>query len=63
MYSGELRKIKFKFSGEYIEALLDRLPTAEILAEENGIYIIKVEVYGNEIDMWLRSQGDEIKII
>ncbi|MCF2647410.1 helix-turn-helix transcriptional regulator [Niallia circulans] len=63
MYSGELRKITFDFSGPSIEAVLDRLPTAEVIAEKNGIYTIEAEVYGNGIDMWLRSQGDNIKVL
>lgn len=63
MYSGELRKITFEFSGPSIEAVLDRLPTAEVIAENDGVYVINAEVYGNGIDMWLRSQGDLVKII
>ena len=63
MYSGELRKVKFKFSGSSLEAVLDRLPTAEVMSERDGKYIIAVEVYGNGIDMWLRSQGDYIRNI
>ncbi len=62
MYSGELRRITFEFSGPSIEAVLDRLPTAEILSEQNGKYIIRVEVYGSGFDMWLRSQGNYIKM-
>lgn len=58
MYSGELRKVKFKYSGPSIEAILDRLPTAEVLVEKDGVYTVSAEVYGNGIDMWLRSQGD-----
>lgn len=63
MFSGELRKIFFEYSGPSIESVLDRLPTADILKEENGTYSICVEVYGNGIDMWLRSQGDYVKIL
>ncbi|NQX62592.1 helix-turn-helix transcriptional regulator [Paenibacillus qinlingensis] len=63
MYSGELRKIKFEFCGPSIEAVLDRLPTAEIITERDGVYTVKAEVYGNGIDMWLRSQGDKIKVL
>lgn len=61
MYSGELRKVEFKFSGPSIESVLDRLPTAEILEEKSGVYTIKAEVFGNGIDMWLRSQGSYIQ--
>lgn len=63
MFSGELRQIKFEYSGKSIESVLDRLPTAEIIKIIDDVYIIKAEVYGNGIDMWLRSQGDCVKIL
>ncbi len=63
MYGGELRRIKFEFSGPSIEPVLDRLPTAEIIEKRDETYVVKVEVYGNGIDMWLRSQGDSVKIL
>lgn len=62
MYSGELRRLKFEYSGPSIEAVLDRLPTAEILHEQGGRYTLRAEVYGDGIDMWLRSQGDTVKL-
>ena len=63
MYGGKLRKVKFKYSGLSIEAVLDRLPTAKILDEEDGVFIIEVEVFGDGIDMWLRSQGKIVEIL
>ena len=63
MYSGELRRVKFAYSGPSIEAVLDRLPTAEILEEKEGVSTLIVEVFGKGIDMWLRSQGEYVKVI
>lgn len=63
MYGGELRKVKFKYSGTDIDAVLDRLPTAKILDENEGVYTVSAETFGKGIDMWLRSQGDNVKII
>lgn len=63
MYSGELRRVTFEFSGPSIEAVLDRLPTAEIISCNNDIYTVKVEAYGSGIDMWIRSQGHNIRVI
>jgi predicted DNA-binding transcriptional regulator YafY len=63
MYGGKLKKVKFKYFGSDIDAILDRLPTAEILDEEKGVYTVSAEVFGKGIDMWVRSQGDVIKII
>lgn len=63
MYGGKLRKVKFKYNGNDIDAILDRLPTAQIIDEEDGIYTVSAEVFGKGIDMWLRSQGDMISIL
>lgn len=60
MYGGRLRKVRFKYSGESVEAVLDRLPTARVLGEEDGIYLVEAEVFGKGIDMWVRSQGELI---
>lgn len=63
MYGGKLQKVRFSYSGTDIDAILDRLPTAVILSEEDGCYIVEAEVFGKGIDMWLRSQGSTVKII
>lgn len=57
MYGGKLIKVTFEYSGYSVEAVLDRLPTAKIISENEGKYVIQAEVFGNGIDMWLRSQG------
>ena len=63
MYGGRLQKIKFRYSGSSVEAILDRLPTAQILDEQDGVYTITAEVFGKGIDMWLRSQGDVVEVV
>lgn len=63
MYGGKLQKVKFKYSGVDVDAILDRLPTAKVLDEVEGTYTISAEVFGKGIDMWLKSQGDNIKLI
>ncbi len=60
MYGGKLQRVRFKYTGLSVEAILDRLPTAKILSEEDGAYLIEAEVFGKGIDMWVRSQGDNI---
>lgn len=62
MYSGELKTVKFKYSG-VLEAILDRLPTAHIISEQDGIYTISAETFGDGIYMWLRSQGDLVEVL
>ncbi|MGO5232170.1 helix-turn-helix transcriptional regulator [Thermoguttaceae bacterium LCP21S3_D4] len=63
MYGGKLRKVRFIYKGYSVEAVLDRLPTAKIEREDNGQYTISAEVFGDGIDMWIRSQGSNIQII
>ncbi len=57
MYGGRLHRVKFRYSGPDINAVLDRLPTAEILSELDGVYTVTAEVFGTGIEMWMRGQG------
>lgn len=62
MYPGKLKRVKFTYSGSSIEAVLDKLPTAQIIGKnDDGSVTVTVESYGDGIDMWLRSQGDWVK--
>ena len=63
MYGGKLQRVKFDYYGSSIEAVLDRLPTAKIESERDGVFTITAEVFGKGIEMWLRSQGDMVKNI
>ncbi|MDE7430979.1 MAG: WYL domain-containing protein [Lachnospiraceae bacterium] len=63
MFGGELRTIKFIYKGLSIEAVLDRFPTAEILKRDDKGWLIKAEVYGDGVDIWLRGQGNLIEIV
>lgn len=63
MYGGKAQKNVFWYKGSSIEAVLDRLPTAKILREEDGKYLVSAETFGKGIDMWLRSQGDFVEIV
>ena len=62
MFGGKLKKVKFKYTGYSIEAIEDKLPTARITKEDDGSYLVEVKVYGEGIDMWLRSQGNWVEI-
>jgi len=63
MYGGKLRVIRFKYKGENPESVLDRLPTSKIISQDEEGYTITAEVFGDGIDMWIRSQGDLIEIL
>ena len=63
MTGGKLRKLKFKYFGNSLEAVLDKIPTAQVIDEiENG-YLISAEVFGNGIDKWILSQGKDVEVI
>ena len=63
MYGGKLQRIRFKYTGPSIEAVLDRLPTAEIVEQTGDGWIVKAEVFGKGVDMWLKSQGNFIQVM
>lgn len=64
MYGGELQNITIRYSGNSIEEVLDRLPTAEILEKNDDGFIISAEVFGKiGIEKWIRSQGDHVEVL
>ena len=63
MYAGKLTKIQFRYTGKNVEAILDRLPTAKILQEDEQTYLLEAEVYGKGILMWLLSQGSTVEVL
>lgn len=63
MYAGELVRLQFRYIGENVEAILDRLPTAKIVSEKGEESIIEAEVYGKGILMWLLSQGKMVEVL
>ena len=63
MYGGRLQTVRFTYSGPSVEAVLDRLPTAEVISKHDGVYEIRAEVFGTGIEMWLRSQGEAVQVL
>ena len=63
MTGGKLRRIEFWYKGLSVEAVLDRFPTAEIVKEKDGKWLITAEVFGNGVDTWLRGQGELIELL
>lgn len=61
MYGGKLEKIRFRYTGPSLEAVLDHLPTAEVVAQDESGWTISAEVFGKGIEMWLRSQGEYVQ--
>ena len=65
MYTGQLMKIQFKFWGDSLEAILDRLPTAKIIKydEKDNKPIIEAEVYGEGVKRWILSQKEFLEVL
>ncbi len=62
MYSGKLHRTSFIYRGSDINAVLDRLPTAQAARQEDGSYLVTAEVFGEKgLNMWLRGQGDAVE--
>jgi predicted DNA-binding transcriptional regulator YafY len=63
MHTGELMTIKFRFTGPSPQAVLDRLPTARIVAKDESSIVFEAEVFGHGIKMWLLSQGEFVEVL
>lgn len=63
MQAGEFMAIRFRFWGESLEAVLDRLPTAEVIEKDEKGVVIKAEVFGRGIKMWLLSQAQYLEVL
>ncbi len=63
MFPGKLIKLQLRCETSAIDVVLDRLPTAQIVKQEENGAVIEAEVYGKGIMMWLLSQGSAIEIL
>ncbi len=63
MLGGKLQTIRFHYKGASIEAVLDRLPTAIAKETLDGGWDVEAEVFGKGVDMWLRSQGENVHML
>ena len=63
MYPGKLINIRLKYTGFNVESILDRLPTAKIVGQNDTETMIEAEVYGKGIIMWILSQGKYLEVL
>ncbi len=63
MHGGELNRIRIRFKGPNLNAVLDRLPTAEVISSNGNEHELKVEAFGDGLYMWLLSQGASIEVL
>lgn len=63
MYAGKSERVKFEYHGKSIEAVQDWLPEAQITPLEGGGYLVRALIHGEGARMWIRSQGDWVKMV
>lgn len=63
MYAGKLSVVRFRYTGPSLEAILDRLPTAEVVSRDRQGAVIEAEIYGKGILMWVMSQGRYVELL
>lgn len=61
MFGGDIHRLKFWYSGPSLEAILDRIPTARVVKEEEGRWLLSAEVIGNGAEIWLKGQSGYVK--
>lgn len=63
MWPGDYQRIRFEFTGPSVQAVLDKIPKAEIVEKKDGKYIIEADVLGDGILFFLLSQGPWVKVL
>ena len=63
MQEAPLHSRYFCYKGDKLEAVMDLIRPARDLKKHHGRYLISAETFGKGIEMWLRSQGDQIEVI
>ncbi len=63
MYGGKLQTVRLRYTGPSIEAVLDRLPTTTVKENPDGGWDIEAEAFGKGVDMWLRSQVENVRML
>lgn len=56
MFGGNIRRLKFWYSGPSLEAVLDKIPTTRVIKEEDGRWLLSAEVIGDGAEMCMRGQ-------
>ena len=63
MKSGPILKLTFRYTGNSLASVLDRLPTAKVIRQDDEGTVIEAEVFGDGIKMWLLSQGEYVEVL
>ncbi len=65
MYGGRLHHLKLLVRDFALEAVCDKLSTAQVTpwGKDDYDYLVEAELFGDGILMWLMGQGDGVKLI
>ena len=63
MNTGTLLTVKFRFWGKSLEAVLDRLPNAKLLRQDERGAVLEAQVFGKGIKMWFLSQAEYLEVL
>lgn len=63
MFPGVYRKIKFEYTGNSVQAILDKIPTAKVTDKAGNTKTIEAETFGVGVNMFLLSQGSMVKAL
>ncbi|OMF47302.1 hypothetical protein BK138_32215 [Paenibacillus rhizosphaerae] len=64
MYGGPLITVRLMCKMAALEAVMDRLPTANLVENTDEWTTIEAEVFGTKgCSMWLLGQGDQVKVL
>lgn len=63
MQTGRLEHVEFRFWGASLDAMLDRLPNAQIIHQDESGSVLQATVFGRGIKMWLLSQAQYVEVL
>lgn len=63
MYAGKPQTVKFEYIGDSLQAVLDRIPTAQVLSLEGNKAVIEADVFGQGIKFYLLGQGCRVRAL
>lgn len=63
MINDQKKVIMFNYCGSDVNDILKQFPNAKIISKDQDLYLIRIEDYTKDIEVWLRWQTDRISNI
>lgn len=63
MINDQKKVITFNYCGPDVNDILKQFPNAKIISKDQDLYLIRIEDYTKDIEVWLRRQTDRISNI